>query len=92
MTLGTNSSLGALRTEAVTGWELCQPENFPESSKLAHSKSKSPTSHPIPNHHSAAPPRALAPAKCLPLSHPLPSFMGSSGFSKLLLIPNLTSA
>lgn len=35
MTLGTNSSLGALRTEAVTGWELCQPENFPESSKLA---------------------------------------------------------
>ena len=56
MTLGTNSSLGTLRTEAGTGWELCQPENFPESSKLAHSKSKSPTSHLIPIHHSAAHP------------------------------------
>lgn len=66
MTLGTNSSLGALRTEAVTGWELCQPENFPESSKLAHSKSKSPTSHPIPNHQSAAPPEYwLLPSVCL---------------------------
>lgn len=48
MTLGTNSSLGALRTEAVTGWELCQPENFPESSKLAHSKSKSLITSPPP--------------------------------------------
>lgn len=28
MTLGTNSSLGTLRTEAGTAWELCQPENF----------------------------------------------------------------
>lgn len=64
MTLGINSSLGALRTEAARGWELCLPENFPELNKLAHFKSKSPTPHPTPNHHSAAHPEHL-PSICL---------------------------
>lgn len=80
MTLGTNSSLGALRTEAVTGWELCQPENFPESSKLAHSKSKSPTSHPIPNHHSAAPPQSTGSCQVFASQPPPAIFHGELWF------------